>query len=129
VVLREGKMVEGGRGKEGRKLTGGSYHIAAHYWPLPAVPGEQTHLRVHEMYRNALYARAQIALRDADAAPAPAVQDPDDDGDDDMPGLEPAAAFDDASRMEVRRSTMSFVERLRQSKCGAVKACSLGCSP
>jgi hypothetical protein len=91
------------------------------------VPGEQTHLRVHEMYRNALYARAQIALRDADAAPA--AQDPGEDDDDDMPGLEPAAAFDDASRMEVRRSTMSFVERLRQSKCGAVQACSLGCSP
>ncbi|KAL1596521.1 hypothetical protein SLS60_009168 [Paraconiothyrium brasiliense] len=79
------------------------HYIAKHHWPLPTPPGEATHLRIHEMYRNTLYKRAQLALhpplavqykaRPSMLPPPPESHDDEEDWPDAMPALEPSTSL------------------------------------
>ncbi|KAL5459366.1 hypothetical protein PMIN06_002864 [Paraphaeosphaeria minitans] len=88
----------------GGEVGAGGHYIALHHWPLAPTPGEPTHLRIHETYRNALFKRAQLALRPSPSQGQPQLQSqpqpqpPGQASADDMPALQPAA--DPPSRTE-----------------------------
>ncbi|KAL5411445.1 hypothetical protein PMIN03_000778 [Paraphaeosphaeria minitans] len=100
IVGEVGRLERGGGDMEMRAC----HYIALHHWPLAPTPGEPTHLRIHETYRNALFKRAQLALRPSPSQGQPQLQSqpqpqpPGQASADDMPALQPAA--DPPSRTE-----------------------------
>ncbi|OAG02320.1 uncharacterized protein CC84DRAFT_1220661 [Paraphaeosphaeria sporulosa] len=121
-IVQEVEKLERGGGAVEMRVC---HHIARHHWPLPPTPGEATHLRIHEMYRNALFKRAHLALRppppqtqpQPHPIPPPRTPPLDEDSADDMPALEPAAApFTKSAKNKLSSSVMKLTKLLHKDK-------------